>query len=248
MKNILLSKFLLIYISLLSSYTVSDAVGQNGMVVSSKHEANKVGIDILKAGGNAIDAAIGVAFALSVTHPSAGNIGGGGFMIIRFADGSTTSIDFRETAPLNSIETMFLDEFGNVIPGKSWSTALATGVPGTVAGLGYVHEKYATLDWDYLIKPSILLAKYGFSLDYFNTSILNSEKYKNYLSNNLDSKSIFTSDNGFVLNQLFIQTDLAETLRRIADFGYREFYVGKTSKLILKTMEETGGIINEYMI
>ena len=163
MKNILLSKILLIYISILSSYTVSDAVGQKGMVVSSKYEANQVGIDILKAGGNAIDAAVGVAFSLSVTHPSAGNIGGGGFMIIRFADGSTTSIDFRETAPINSTETMFLDEFGKVIPGKSWSTALATGVPGTVAGLGYVHEKYGTLDWDYLIKPSILLAKYGFA-------------------------------------------------------------------------------------
>ena len=176
MKNLLVSKLLFIYISLIGSFTVSDATGQNGMVVSSKHEANQVGIDILKAGGNAIDAAVGVAFALSVTHPSAGNIGGGGFMIIRLADGTTTSIDFRETAPELSTKNMFLDEHGNVIPGKSWSSSLASGVPGTVAGLGYAHEKYGSLSWDYILSPSIVLAKYGFPLDYFNTSILNSSK------------------------------------------------------------------------
>ena len=109
MKNILASKLLFIYISLIGSFTVSDATGQNGMVVSSKHEANKVGIDILKAGGNAIDAAVGVAFALSVTHPSAGNIGGGGFMIIRLADGTTTSVDFSFNSWFVSFISSYFD-------------------------------------------------------------------------------------------------------------------------------------------
>ena len=244
MKNFLIISF--IFISFVYPFTVSDATGENGMVVSSKHEANQVGIDILKAGGNAIDAAVGVAFALSVTHPSAGNIGGGGFMVIRFADGTKTTIDFRETAPSLSQENMFLDDTGNVIPGKSWSTSLASGVPGTVAGLGYAHEKYGSLSWESLLRPSIYLAKYGFPLDYFNSSILNSDKYKSFLSNDVSSKEIFTKDNDFKLNEIFIQKDLSETLSRIAEFGYKEFYVGKTSKMIINTMHRTNGIISEY--
>jgi len=246
MKKLLQTNILLLYISFIVSFTVSDATGQNGMVVSSKHEANQVGIDILKSGGNAVDAAIGVAFALAVTHPSAGNIGGGGFMIIRLADGTTTSVDFRETAPALSTKDMFLDQSGNVIPGKSWSTSLSSGVPGTVAGLGYVHEKYGSLSWDVLVRPSILLAKYGFPLDYFNVSILNSDKYKNYLSQDESSKNIFTKETDFHLNEIFIQKDLSETLTRIANYGYKEFYVGKTAKMIVSTMEKTNGIISEY--
>ena len=119
---------LIIFYNLIYAYTVSDAVGQNGLVVSSKAEASKVGIDVLRNGGNAIDAAVAVAFALSVTHPSAGNLGGGGFMVIRLADGTVTTIDFREKAPIESSKNMFLDSVGNVISGKSWSTALASGV------------------------------------------------------------------------------------------------------------------------
>ena len=235
--------FIIILLSSLSAYTVSDAVGQNGVVVSSKYEASKVGIDILKNGGNAIDAAVGVAFALAVTHPSAGNIGGGGFMVIRLADGTVTTIDFREKAPIFSYKDMFLDELGNVIPGKSWSSCLAAGVPGTVAGLGYAHEKYGSLKWHELVFPSFLLAKYGFPLDYFNVSILNSQKYSNYLSNDQFSKLYFTKDTPFILNEKFIQLDLAETLLRIAKYGYKEFYFGKTSKYILNAMNRTGGII-----
>jgi len=246
MKNLLLTNILFIFISFIGSFTVSDATGQQGMVVSSKHEASQVGIDILKAGGNAVDAAVGVAFALAVTHPSAGNIGGGGFMIIRLADGTTTSIDFRETAPSLSSKDMFLDDDGNVVPGQSWSSSLASGVPGTVAGLGYAHEKYGSLSWDLLIRPSVLLAKYGFPLDYFNVSILNSDKYKNYLSKDISTKNIFTKNGSFYLNEIFIQKDLSETLTRIANYGYKEFYVGKTAKMIVNTMERTSGIISEY--
>ena len=111
--------FFLILNNPIFTYTVSDAFGQNGLVVSSKKEASEVGVDILKKGGNAVDAAVGVAFALSVTHPSAGNLGGGGFMVIRLADGTVTTIDFREKAPMNSSKDMFLDSKGNAIKGYS---------------------------------------------------------------------------------------------------------------------------------
>ena len=235
--------FFLILNNPIFTYTVSDAFGQNGLVVSSKKEASEVGIDILKKGGNAVDAAVGVAFALSVTHPSAGNLGGGGFMVIRLADGTVTTIDFREKAPMNSSKDMFLDSEGNVVKGSSWSTALASGVPGTVAGLGYAHKKYGSMAWFDLVYPSVQLARFGFPLDYFNTSILNSEKYSNYLSNDFFSNKYFTKKNGYKLNELFIQEDLSETLLRIAKYGYNEFYFGKTSKLIVDTMARTGGII-----
>ena len=147
MKKILLN---FIFISTLFPYVSADATGSNGLVVSSKIPASKIGIDILKNGGNAIDAAVAVAFALSVTHPSAGNLGGGGFAVINFSDGSSTSIDFRETAPYLSSENMYLDENGNVIEGLSTSSSLSVGVPGTVAGMGYLHDKY--LDIPFLNK------------------------------------------------------------------------------------------------
>ena len=155
-KIILITQFIYPFIS-------SDVLGENGLVVSSKVQASEIGINIMKNGGNAIDAAIAVCFALSVTHPSAGNLGGGGFIIIKFANGTSTAIDFRETAPYLSSEKMFLDIDGNVIDGMSTSSSLSVGVPGTVAGMGYIHEKYGTLPWEDLIYPSCLLAKYGFN-------------------------------------------------------------------------------------
>ena len=134
----------------------------------------------MKNGGNAIDAAVAVAFALSVTHPSAGNLGGGGFAVINFSDGSSTSIDFRETAPSSSHSKMYLDYKGDVIEGLSKNSILASGVPGSVAGLGYMHSKYGKLDWDTLVLPSVLLAKYGFYLDPHNVSILNNPDNDNH--------------------------------------------------------------------
>ena len=117
-------------------------VGTNGMVVSSHELASIAGIEILKIGGNAIDAAIATGFTLAVVHPAAGNIGGGGFMVIRLADGTVTTIDFREVAPSGAYRDMFLDDSMNVIENKSWNTAWAVGVPGSVAGFGMAHEKY----------------------------------------------------------------------------------------------------------
>ena len=146
-------RILIIFLTLVTNIIAKnpDAVGRNGMVVSSNKFASEVGIKILQNGGNAIDAAIATGFALAVVHPGAGNIGGGGFMVIRFANGEVTTIDFREKAPLLSSHDMFLDVEGNVINGKSKYSALASGVPGTVYGLGYVHENYGSLPWDILL-------------------------------------------------------------------------------------------------
>ena len=135
----------IIVLSFIFSFEIPDAIGNNGIVVCSKKDAANVGIEILKKGGNAIDAAVGVSFALAVTHPSAGNIGGGGFMVIRLSNGNVKTIDFREKAPELSYRDMFLDDNGNVIPGKSRYTSWAAGVPGTVYGLGYAHKKYGIL-------------------------------------------------------------------------------------------------------
>ena len=222
-----------------------DAVGYNGMVVSSNQYASDIGIDILKKGGNAIDAAIGVSFALAVVHPGAGNIGGGGFMVIRTADGEVTTIDFREKAPSAASKDMFLDDSLNVIPGKSWSTSLASGVPGSVSGMWLAHKKFGSVNWADIVRPSVKLAQYGFNLDPLNCSYLNSNYYKSFLSNDIESKNIFTKDEPFKIGEVFYQTDLANTLRRIAFSGEKGFYEGETAKNIVKCMNRTGGIITE---
>ena len=228
---------------LFSSYP--DAIGKNGAVTSSNKYATEAGIEVLKNGGNAIDAAVAVGFALAVTHPGAGNIGGGGFMVIRLADGSVKTIDFRETAPSKAYRDMFLDDSLNVIPGKSWSTSWAAGVPGSVAGLGLAHEEFGSLPWWQLIKPAINLAQNGYELDWISSLYLNSPYYNNYLSNDIEAKKIFTKDDGFFeLGENFIQKDLAKTLRRISRFGYREFYIGKTAEMIIKCMARTNGLIS----
>ena len=151
--------------------------GEKGMVVSTSKQASQAGIQILKSGGNAIDAAVAVGFALAVTSSGNGNIGGGGFLVAYKIDGTTFTIDHREVAPSNSSKDMFLDDSLNVIPGKSWSTSLASGVPGSVAGMWMAHEKFGSKPWFDIIRPSIHLAQYGFNLDPLNTSYLNSNYY-----------------------------------------------------------------------
>src|SRR5687768_1934334 len=136
--------------------------GQNGMVVSANRLASQVGVDVLKKGGNAIDASIATAFALAVTHPEAGNIGGGGFLVFMNAAGEVTTIDFREKAPLAATASMFLDSTGKLIEGSNHNTLKAVGVPGTVAGLFLAHQKYGKLPWKELVHPSVVLAKKGF--------------------------------------------------------------------------------------
>lgn len=224
---------------------IPDAVGSHGAVVSSNAYASQVGIDILKKGGNAIDAAIATGFALAVVHPGAGNIGGGGFMVIRLSDGTVTTIDFRETAPAKAHRDMFLDETGNVIPGKSWKTSWAAGVPGSVAGFGLAHEKFGSMSWKKLVKPSAKLATKGYELDYLSTLYFNSPYYSEYLSNDPVTKSIFTKDGLFEVGELFVQKDLGKTLNRIARHGASEFYTGKTADMIIECMTRTNGLITK---
>ena len=219
------------------------AIGKNGVVSSSSSHASDIGIKVLKNGGNAIDAAIAVGFALGVTFPNAGNIGGGGFMVIRLSNGEVSTIDFREVAPMLSKRDMFLDDSSNVIEGKSLYTALASGVPGTVAGFGYAHEKYGTMPWDYLINPAIDLAFNGFKLTSRDAQYLNSAH--NFLSRDKEASKIFTSKRRYHVGDVFVQIDLAHTLKRISIDGYDEFYSGLTSRMIEKCMFRTGGIISK---
>ena len=234
--------FLLIGFSFLLS-KFPDAINYNGMVVSSNQYASDIGIQVLRDGGNAIDAAVAVSFALAVVHPGAGNIGGGGFMVIRTHQGEVTTIDFREKAPSLAHQNMFLDDSLNVIPDKSWSTALASGVPGTVSGMWLAHDKYGTQPWSSLINPSVRLANHGFKLDPLNCSYLNSDKYSSFLSNDIEAKKIFTKNSKYRIGENFVQLDLANTLKRISYYGAKEFYEGETAKNIVKCMNRTGGII-----
>ncbi len=222
-----------------------DAVGESGMVVSSHELASQVGIEILKNGGNAIDAAIATGFALSVVHPAAGNIGGGGFMVIRLADGMVTTIDFREVAPSGAHRDMFLDDSMNVIEGKSWNTAWAAGVPGSVAGFGMAHEKYGSAKWKTLVKPASELAKNGFPMDYQNIMAINYPYYQEYLSSDVEAEKIFTIEEPMELNTIFYQKDLGKTLEWIANVGWQEFYTGETARMIEKCMQRTGGLITK---
>ena len=191
-----------------------DASGKNGVVVSSNKYASDIGIQILKDGGNAIDAAVAVGFALAVVHPGAGNIGGGGFMVVRLSDGTVETIDFRETAPESAFRDMFLDDSLNVIPGKSWSTSWAAGVPGSVAGLGLAHERHGSMRWRKVLSPAINLADRGYALDISNYFNLNSAYYSDFLSKDVEAKKIFTKEEGdFELGEIFVQKDLAKNTK-----------------------------------
>ena len=170
--------------------------------------AAKVGLDILKKGGNAIDAAVAVQFALEVTHPEAGNIGGGGFMVYRASGGKTNTLDFREKAPAAATQNMFLDSAGNVIPDMSLATHRASGVPGSVAGMAEAHRKYGKLKWDELVQPAIDLARNGFNITKRLASALN---YGRGYFTKLDSgKNYLLKDGGWKEGDLLVQEDLAQ--------------------------------------
>jgi gamma-glutamyltranspeptidase/glutathione hydrolase len=198
---------------------------------------------VLEEGGNAIDAAVAVAFALSVVNPSAGNLGGGGFMLIHLAEkNETLSIDYRERAPIKSFEKMFQTESGKVIKGLSLNSILASGVPGTVSGMFYASEKFGTIDIKSLIKPSIELAKKGFVLSNFQANNLN--KYKKKFLKNKEATKIFTRTDGFSEGDTLIQKNLAITLERISKNGMDEFYSGETAKKISDFFHANGGILS----
>lgn len=225
-----------------TSHVVVD--GHRGMVVAGQGDAAEIGLAVLQDGGNAIDAAVAVGFALAVTLPNAGNVGGGGFMLIRFDDGSTTSLDFREHAPMAATETMYQDELtGQVRPDLSTRGHLAVGVPGTVAGLLKAHEEYGSLPLEQLINPAIDLAENGFFLANRQARLLN--RYRNDFEQFESTMRYFAKRNGvsFVGGERFVQQDLADVLRRVRDQGRDGFYKGRTADLIVATMEQGGGLI-----
>ena len=215
---------------------------KNGMVVSASKIASKVGVEILKAGGNAIDAAVAVGFALAVTYPYAGNIGGGGFMVIHLQDGTNTTIDFRERAPFTAYRDMYLDKDGNVIENMSLEGAASVGVPGSVAGLMYALEKYGTLPLAKVIQPAIDLAEKGWTLESQDTESF--YKFLEVFSKYPSSLKIFTN-NGIAYKEgdRFKQPDLAWTLAQIRDKGIDGFYKGKVSDLLIKQMMDMGGFL-----
>lgn len=218
--------------------------GKNGVVASADILASQVGINILKQGGNAVDAGVAVAFALAVTYPQAGNIGGGGFMLYREHSGNVYAIDYREKAPAAASRDMYLDASGNVIKNLSTLGYLASGVPGTVAGLYEMHKKFGRLEWQKLIQPAIDLAKNGFVINRYKQDGL---AYKLEKFNKFEAtKRIFT-DHGQALAEgaMLVQTDLANTLSLIQDNGPDGFYKGETARRIAEEMKKNGGLITE---
>ncbi len=214
---------------------------RHGMVASSSSIASEAGVRILKAGGNAVDAAIAVALALAVTHPSAGNLGGGGFMMIRMADGRTAAIDYREMAPGKASHDMYLGPDGKVVPRLSTAGHLASGVPGTVAGLAMAREQFGTQPWKKLVQPSIDLARKGFPVSY---SFARSLERSRAVGFSEEGRRIFQRNGRFYQEgEILKQPELAATLQRIQKRGPEEFYRGKTAELIVTEMEKGGGLI-----
>lgn len=219
------------------------ATGDKAMVVSAHPAATKVGLDVLKKGGNAIDAAIAVQFALAVTYPVAGNIGGGGFMVVRNKDGETWALDYREKAPALATETMYQDDAGELIDNLSQKGHLAAGVPGSVAGMFAAHEKLGKLDMKELIQPSIELAEYGFSLTENQARGLNRAK-ENFQTYNTQP-TVMVREEEWKAGDLLVQQDLAHTLTLIRDKGQAGFYEGETADKIVAEMERGKGIISK---
>jgi gamma-glutamyltranspeptidase/glutathione hydrolase len=209
------------------------------MVVSAREEASKIGSDIMKKGGNAFDAMVGTELALAVAFPFAGNIGGGGFMVYRKANGEVGSLDYREKAPLAATKDMFLDNEGNVIKGKSTETALAIGIPGTIAGVFAVHKKYGTMPISKILEPVIALAERGVIVTKKQEKSLSDYHDKIVKINGEDSPASKT----YKENDTIKYPALAKTLRRIQKKGRNEFYKGETAKILVDYLHKKGGII-----
>lgn len=222
--------------------TTKDALGDTAMVVTAHPLATKVGLEVLRKGGNAIDAAVAVHFALAVVYPQAGNLGGGGFMVYRDGKGKKVlALDFREKAPTAAKEKMYLDSAGNVIPNKSRLGALACGVPGSVDGMWNAQFYHGRLNWGELIAPAIDLAEKGFQITEREAKQLNAEKLTFVRNSSLSP--VFVRYGEWKAGDWLIQKDLAQTLRRIAGDGRDGFYSGATAKLIVAEMEKKGGLI-----
>jgi gamma-glutamyltranspeptidase/glutathione hydrolase len=214
---------------------------RKAMVVAQEENATDVGVRVLRSGGNAVDAAVAVGFALSVTHPYAGNIGGGGFMLVRMADGRKSFIDFRETAPAKAAHEMYLDAHGNPTEDSivGWRSV---GVPGTVRGLELANRKYGQKSWADLIQPAIDLAKKGFPVSHWQMESWREDSA--LLSQFSESKRIFLRNGAYYdWQENFRQPELAGTLERIARLGANDFYEGETARLLASGMKQNGGLI-----
>jgi gamma-glutamyltranspeptidase/glutathione hydrolase len=242
-------KFLLLLILpfFISAQTTSKPLveGKQGMVVSTHPAASEIGLAILKKGGNAIDAAVAVNFALAVCHPSAGNIGGGGFLVYRDKSGNVKALDYREKAPSAANRDMYLDAEGKIIPGKSMTGIFSVGVPGTVAGMQEMHDKLGKLPWNVLLQPAVELASKGLSLTEREARGLNRQRVE-FLKEN-PGKTYLLSEEGkeWKAGDLLVQSDLAASLERIARKKSSGFYRGQTASLIVKEMKGKNGLITK---
>ena len=233
--------FLSIFCSFLSENVQAQTglIANKAMVVSAREEASKIGVEIMQKGGNAFDAMVATELALAVAYPYAGNLGGGGFMVYRKANGEIGSLDYREKAPLAAHKTMFLDKEGNVIKGKSTESPLAIGVPGTIAGVFAVHKKLGSLPMSEILKPIIALAEKG---------VVVTRKQERRL-NDYREEIIKVNGNQTLFAKPFKEKDtikypaLAATLKRIAKNGRDEFYKGQTAKTLVQYLQQKGGII-----
>ncbi|MDD5543736.1 MAG: gamma-glutamyltransferase [Acidobacteriia bacterium] len=227
---------------LLTAASPAPVRGEHGMVSTSDSYASQVGVDILRKGGNAVDAAVAVGFALAVTHPFAGNIGGGGFMLVRLKNGETSFIDYREKAPAKASRDMYVDSSGQLVKDASTVGYRAVGVPGTVAGMYLALTHYGTLSWAEVIEPAIRLARGGFVVSYpLSQSLRNAAPL---LSKFPESNRIFLRQGKiYEPGEVFKQPELAATLERIAKYGPQEFYEGKTARDLANDMSAHGGLI-----
>lgn len=228
------------------AFSPAPARAKHAMVASQHELASKIGVDILKKGGNAVDAAIAVGLALAVVYPEAGNIGGGGFMLIRSPRGVTNAIDYREMAPKGAHRDIFVDKNGNLIKGEGSSTVgyRASGVPGTLAGFEMAFRKYGSkrISWAELVRPARLLAVNGYTLTHRLAELF--KTYKSTLSQYPESKRIFLNDGRFYEEgDLLRQPDLGRTLARVERYGAKDFYSGVTAKMIADDMQANGGLI-----
>jgi gamma-glutamyltranspeptidase/glutathione hydrolase len=240
MKNI---NLLLLFVCLNSfaqtNTTNKGLIADKAMVVSAREEASKIGAEIMQKGGNAFDAMVATELALAVAYPYAGNLGGGGFMVFRKANGEVGSLDYREKAPLKATKNMFLDKDGNVMKGKSTESPLAIGVPGTIAGVFAVHDKYGSMPMSEILKPVIALAEKGVIVTKRQEKRLNDYRASIIKANGENTKFATV----FMQNDTIKYPVLAETLKRIAKKGRNEFYKGETAKTLVKYLQEKGSII-----
>ncbi|MDY7533505.1 gamma-glutamyltransferase [Pseudomonas sp. Bout1] len=240
----LIATALVLTVSGVQAASQAPVAGENGMVVTAQHLATHVGVDVLKAGGNAVDAAVAVGYALAVVYPAAGNLGGGGFMTVQLADGRKTFLDFREKAPLAATADMYLDKDGNVVPDLSSKGHLAVGVPGTVSGMELALSKYGTLKRAQVIAPAIKLAEDGFALEQGDIDLLHTatDEFKK----DKDLRGIFLhGGEPMLLGQKLVQKDLAKTLREISAKGTDGFYKGWVAKAIVDSSQSGKGLITQ---